>query len=90
MSLTFNPKMLSQDIAKGMVYLTPVSLKKYTPQDLKTMLSHLSRAQRDLRAKQIPLDDTMKIKEKNQQLQRLNQAVSTINYYAKQRKIKLI
>jgi hypothetical protein len=89
MALSFNPKMLAYDIAKGMVYFSPANLKKYSPQDLKNILSHLNLVQREVRAKQIPQEEVMKIKEKNQQLQRLNQAMTTINSYVKQRRIQL-
>ena len=89
MGVSFNPKMLAYDIAKGLVSLNPANLKKYTSNDLKAILSHLSLVQREIRAKQIPQDDVMRIKERNRQLQHLNQAITTIHTYVKQRHIQL-
>ena len=89
MSLSFNPKMLAHDIATGMAYLNPVKLKKYTPEELKTLLSHLTLALRDLRAKQIPQDEIMHVKEKHRQLQHLNQAITVINNHVKRHQIRL-
>ncbi len=65
MALSFNPKILAYDIAKGLFYFSPANLKKYTPQDLKNILSHLNLVQREVRSKQIAQEDVMKIKGKN-------------------------
>ena len=86
---SFNPKMMAHDIAKGLVYVNPVTLKKYSAQDLKAILSSLSIVQREVRAKQIPQENIMEIKEKNRQLQNLNQAITVINGYIKQHRIRL-
>ena len=86
---SFNPKMLAHDIAKGLVYLNPMRLKKYKPNELKTILSHLTLVQREVRAKQIPLDQLMEIKEKNRQLQHINQAITIINGHVKKHRIRL-
>ncbi len=85
---SFNPKMLAQDIAKGLVSLNPMRLKKYNAGDLKTILNNLSIVQREIRAQQIPPEETLKIKEKNRQLQNLNQAVTIINGYVKKHNIR--
>ena len=86
---SFNPKMMAHDVAKGLVYVNPVTLKKYSAQDLKAILSSMSIVQREVRAKQIPQENIMEIKEKNRQLQNLNQAVTVINGYIKQHHIRL-
>ena len=87
MAISGSPKMLAYDIAKGLVHFSLANLKKYTAQDLKVVLSNLSIAQREIRSDIIPLEDVMAVKEKNQKLQRLNQAVTVINTYAKKRRI---
>ena len=46
MSMSFNPKKVAHDIATGLVHLNPVTLKRYTPDDLKALLSQLVQVQR--------------------------------------------
>ena len=89
MSGSFNPKILAQDIAKGVVYLNPSKLKKYKPEDLKAIVSQLNIVQREVRARQIPLDQLTEMKKKNRQLQHINQAVTIINGYAKKHRIRV-
>ena len=86
---TFNPKMLAHDIAKGLVYLNPSRLKKYRPDDLKAILNSLTLMQRVVRAKQIQPGDVAGMKEKNRQLQHVNQAITIINGYVKKHNIRL-
>ncbi len=81
--------MLAHDVAKGLVYINPTSLKKYKPDELKAILNQLSIVQREIRAKQIPQDQLMEMKEKNRQLQHVNQAITIINGYVKKHHIRL-
>ncbi len=69
--------------------ITVATIKQYTPADLKTIMVNIGIVQREIRGEQVPIDDVMAVKAKNQKLQRLNQAVSTISSYAKQRRIPL-
>jgi hypothetical protein len=85
----FNPKMLAHDIARGLVYLNASRLKKYRPDDLKAILNSLTLVQREVRAKQIQPGDTSGMKEKNRQLQHVNQAITIINGYIKKHSIRL-
>ena len=89
MAISGSPKMTAYDIAKGLTHVTSAALKKYTPQDLKTILNNLNIVQREIRAEQVPLDDVMAAKEKNQKLQRINQVVTVITNYTKKRRIKI-
>jgi hypothetical protein len=89
MAISGSPKMLAGDIAKGVTSLTVSNIKQYTPADLKTIMVNIGIVQREIRGEQVPIDDVMAVKAKNQKLQRLNQAVSTISSYAKQRRIPL-
>jgi hypothetical protein len=89
MAVSFNPKMLAHDIAKGLVYLSPANLKKYTSEDLKVIINNLTMTQREIRAKQIPQEDMIQIKEKNRQLQHVTQAITIINGYVKRHHIRL-
>ncbi len=89
MPISGNPKMMAYDIAKGFTHLSQATLKKYNPADLKIILTNLSIVQREIRGEQIPQEDVMAIKAKNQRLQRLSQAVSVINSYAKLHRIRI-
>lgn len=89
MAISGSPKMLAYDIAKSVTNFSAATIKQYTPADLKIIVAHIGIVQREIRGEQVPLDDTMAVKAKNQKLQRLNQALSIINAYARQRRIPL-
>jgi hypothetical protein len=89
MAINGSPKMLAGDIAKGLTTITVSNIKQYTPSDLKTIVVNIGIVAREIRGEQVPLEDIMAVKAKNQKLQRLNQALSTISSYAKQRRIPL-
>ena len=87
MAISGSPKMLAYDISKGVTNITAATIKQYTAADLKTIIVNIGIVQREVRGEQVPIDDTMAIKAKNQKLQRLNQAVSIITSYAKLRRM---
>ncbi len=89
MAISGNPKKLAQDIANGFQSLSPPGLKKYTPADLKIILSNLTLVQREVRQLQIPLDEVMQLKEKNMQISRLNQALMVLRSYCKKMRIPI-
>ncbi len=89
MAIAGSPKMLAWDIAKGVTTISVANIKQYTPADLKSIVVNIGIVQREIRGEQVPLDDIMAVKAKNQRLQRLNQAISTISSYAKLRRIPL-
>lgn len=94
MSTSLNPKKIAGDIAKGMAYLNPVTIKRYTTDDLKSLLSHLLMVQREIRATPIPQeqqsqDNNLAISARNRQLQNINQAITLMNGYAKQHRLRL-
>jgi hypothetical protein len=89
MAISGNPKKLAQDISNGFQSLSPPSLKKYTPADLKIILSNLTLVQREVRQLQVPLDDILQLKEKNMQISRLNQALMVLRSYCKNMRIQI-
>jgi hypothetical protein len=89
MTTSFNPKRVAQDIAKGAVYLNPVTMKRLTADDLKVLRSQLLVVQRETRATQIPQENQIEINVKNRQLQYLQQAVTMLNGYAKKYRLRL-
>ena len=89
MPMSFNPKKVAHDIANGLVHLNPAIMKRYTPADLKSLLSHLAHVERETRATRIPQEDSMAIQRKNQHLQHIHHAVTMINTYVKKRRLRL-
>ena len=89
MTTSFNPKRLAHDIAKGLVYLNPGTLKRYTAGDFKVLLSQLMIVQREIRATHIPQEDQMASNARNRQLQHINQAITMMNSFAKKHRFRL-
>ena len=89
MAISGNPKKLAQDIAGGFVSLSPPVLKKYTPADLKIILSNLTLVQREVRQRQVPAEDIPLVKAKNMQISRLNQALMILRSYCKKMRIPI-
>lgn len=89
MPTSFNPKKVAHDIANGLVHLNPVILKRYTPEALKALLSHLMQVERETRVTQIPQEETTEIAKKHQHLQHIHHAITMINSYVKKRRLRL-
>lgn len=89
MAISGNPKKMAQDIAGGYQSLSPPMLKRYSPADLKVILSNLGIVQREVRQTQVPLDDVVQVKAKNMQLSRLNQAEIVVRSYCKKKRIPI-
>ncbi len=82
MPIAGNPKKLAQDVANGFQQFTQASLRSYTIEDLKVLLFNLNFVLRELRGKQIPLEDIEGLKDKNNRIRRINQAVNIIQSFA--------
>ncbi|PLY00703.1 MAG: hypothetical protein C0624_11710 [Desulfuromonas sp.] len=87
MAISGNPKKLAYDVADGFTMFSPPMLKAYTPIDIKTILTNLAIATRELRAETIPLEDIMALKKRNMKLSRLRQAEVVIRAYCKKKRI---
>ena len=81
-----NPKMMAHDVARGLMSISPASLKKYSAAELKIILNALNAAQREVRGKAVPAEE---IKEKNRHLQNLAHAITLVTGYAKQHHIQI-
>jgi len=88
MAISGSPKMFAYEVARGLMSFTTAGLRKYSPEDLNVLLNALSIVQREIRAEMVPLDDTLAIRDKNQKLQRLSQAVGMLNAHIRQRRIR--
>lgn len=89
MAISGNPKKIAQDIAGGYQSLSPPTLKKYTPADLKVILVNLGMVMREVRRMQVSLEDVELLKAKNMQITRLNQAEMVLRSYCKKQRIPL-
>jgi len=87
MAIAGNPKKLAQDIAEGFMSLSAPGLKKYTPADLKIILTNLGVVQREVRAVQVPSEDALLIKAKNMRLSRLRQAEMVLRNFCQKMRI---
>lgn len=87
MAISGNPKKMAQDIADGYFSLSPPTLKKYTPADLKVILNSLALVKREVRQVQVPLEEVLLLKAKNMRLSRLNQAEIVLRSYCKKKRI---
>jgi len=89
MPIAGNPKKLAQDVANGFQQFTQASLRPYTLEDLKLLLFNLNFVLRELRGKQIPLEDIEGLKDKNNRIHRINQAVNIIQSFAATKGLKV-
>jgi hypothetical protein len=89
MPIAGNPKKLAQDVAHGFQQFNQASLRQYTVEDLRVILFNLNLVLRELRAKQIPLEDIEGLKDKNNNMRRLNQAINIIQSFAATKGLKI-
>ena len=89
MAISGNPKKLAQDIADGFQSISPPVLKKYSPVDLKIILTNMAIVKRDVRQLQVQPDDVQLIKAKNMKISRLNQAEMILRSYCKKKRIPI-
>ncbi len=89
MAISGNPKKLAQDIAEGFMSLSAPGLKKYSPADLKIILSNLAVVQREVRSVQVPSEDALLIKAKNMRLSRLRQAEMVLRTFCKKMRVPI-
>ena len=89
MPIAGNPKKLAQDVANGFQQFTQASLRPYTLEDLKLLLFNLNFVLRELRGKQIPLQDIEGLKDKNNRIHRINQAINIIQSFAATKGLKV-
>ena len=57
MAIGGSPKMLANDISKGVTTITVSNIKQYTPADLKTIMVNIGIVQREIRGEQVPFAD---------------------------------
>jgi hypothetical protein len=89
MPISGNPKKLAQDVANGFQQFSQASLRQYTGEDLRVILFNLNFVLRDIRGKQISLEDIEALKDKNNKIRRITQALNIIQSFASLKNIKI-
>ena len=89
MPISGNPKKLAQDVANGFQQFSQASLRQYTVEDLRVILFNLNFVLREIRGKQIRLEDIEALKDKNNKIRRIIQAVNIIQSFATLKSIKI-
>jgi len=81
---------IAKDVAEGFVTVNPQLLKRFTADNYKEMLQFLRKTQKEIRGQSFPTNDILSIRKRNVRLQRLHQAITVIEYFARERRIPLI
>ncbi len=81
---------IAKDVADGFVSISPQLLKRFNPENYKELRIFLKKAQNDIRSQSFPTSDTNAIRKRNMRLQRLHQAVTVLEFSAKERRVSLI
>jgi hypothetical protein len=89
MAITGNPLVIAREIGDGFRSLTPASLKRYTPGDLKVINSSLQQVLRETRGEVTAPDDAEAVRKKNLRMQRLNRAIVTLTNFCRQHQISV-
>jgi len=80
---------IAKDVAEGLISINAYTLKRFDPGHYKTFYFHLQKVLKELRGQSFPSNDTLAIRKRNMQLQRLHQARTVVEYAAKEQRIAL-
>lgn len=89
MAISGNPLTMAREIGDGFHSLTPATMKRYAPADLKIINNSLQQVLRDARGEVPPPGDSEALRKKNLRIQRLNQAILMLTNYCRQNRISL-
>ena len=84
-----NLESVAKDIGDGYVFVSPIYLKKFSPEVLKGLMSAISKVMQLIRNEKFPTGDIEGIKRRNMRLSRLNNAATVIKNYARERRLIL-
>jgi hypothetical protein len=82
--------LMAKDIMEGYIALNPLVLKKFDPSSFKDLHLHLRKLQTTIRSEGVDLTNQEALRARNQRLQRIHQAMSVLEFQAKQQKIILV
>jgi hypothetical protein len=82
--------MMAKDIMEGYIMLNPLVLKKFDAASFKELHQHLRKLQTAIHSGGVDLANQEGLRARNQRLQRIHQAMSVLEFHAKQQKIILV
>jgi len=83
-------KAIATDIAEGYVTVNPLFLKPLDADTLKQLYEEVIKLQSTVRAEKFPFSDMQAIRLRNLKLSRLQQALTVIKNFARERRILLV
>jgi len=81
---------IAKDVSEGFVSVNPQLLKRLNTENYKDLLQFLRKTQKEIRGQSFPTNDILSIRKRNVRLQRLHQAITVIEYSAREKRIPLI
>ena len=81
--------LMAKDIMDGYTALNPLVLKKFDAASYKELHQHLRKLQNAVRMEGVSLSDQGALRNRNQRLQRVHQAISVLEFQAKLQKVIL-
>jgi len=84
-----NMESVAGEIADGFVFVSPIFLKKFSPDIIKKLLTAINKTMILVRNSKFPTGDIEGIKKRNMKLSRLNNASMVIKNFAKERRMIL-
>jgi hypothetical protein len=82
--------MMAKDIMEGYIVLNPLVLKKFDTSSFKELHQHLRKLQTAIHSGGVDLANQEVLRARNHRLQRIHQAMSVLEFHAKQQKIILV
>lgn len=79
----------AKDVANGFFTVNPLTLKKFSPEAIKGFHHHLKKTQNEVRNAKYQMNDLHAVRNRNQRLQRLHQALVILEHTARERRVSL-
>lgn len=80
---------VANGVADGLIYINPLTLKKFDGEAFRALYQHLRKIQREARMESFPEHDAARIRNRNMRLQRLHTAITVLEHSARERRISL-
>jgi hypothetical protein len=81
---------MAKDVMEGYVTLNPLVIKKFDGDSLKELYRQVRRLQTTIRSEGLDLANQQALRQRNQKLQRMHQALSVLEHQAKAQRVALI
>jgi hypothetical protein len=80
---------VAKDVADGYFTINPLTLKKLNADAYQALYHQLKKVQIEIRNEKCPLNDFLRIRNRNAKLQRVHQSLVVLEHSAKEQKIPL-